>query len=359
MLNLFHTEVSEYELQEVITPVLRSGQFVIGPEIQAFERDLSLYLGGGDAVGCGSGTDALILALETFQAKDWAWIVPAMTFSATAEAVIRAGGIPLVCDVDQETLTPSLQDVRECLAEAIYAGYPVAGVILVHLYGWPAYDTVEIAQFCKVNDLTLIEDCAQAFGAMMDGHKVGNFGDAAAFSFYPTKSLGGIGDAGAVYFRDNPLAAAHVAAMRNHGRTPNGQTMAGFNSRIDEPNAALLRYRLGRYDDYNVAIRREMSGRYHVNGVKKLSLRRAGRGVPYVYPILIGEREKAMFALAELGIQTGTHYCPHVGNLPYIKATCPMADYAEKHIVTLPCHHGMTHGDVDRISDVLRVKTTV
>lgn len=339
--------------------MLRSGQFVIGPELTKFEDDLSQYLGGGYAVGCGSGTDALTLAVEEFDSKDWCWIVPAMTFSATAEAVIRAGGIPLVADVNQDTLTPSLEDIRECLAEAIYAGYPVAGVILVHLYGWPAYDTVEIAKFCKENNLLLIEDCAQAFGAEMDGHKVGNFGDAAAFSFYPTKSLGGIGDAGAVYFRDNQKAAEAARARRNHGRTDCGQMTPGYNSRIDEPNAALLRYRLARYDSANVAIRREMSGRYHIGGVKKLSLKRAGRGVPYVYPIVVEQRESVRFALAEVGVQTGTHYCPHIGNLPYIRATCPTADWAEKRIVSLPCHHGMSLEDVDRVADALRVKTTV
>ncbi|HEY6021406.1 MAG TPA: DegT/DnrJ/EryC1/StrS family aminotransferase [Candidatus Paceibacterota bacterium] len=353
MISLFNTSLSESEI-ELIERVLRSGKFVIGPEIDRLEQELGVYL-GGHAVGCGSGTDALILALEEFLPRNSCVIVPSMTFSATAEAVIRAGGTPVCCDVDEDYLTPSLDNVRDAVEEAIYAGHMVSGVVLVHLYGWPAFDLLSIKDFCDVNGLFLIEDCAQAFGAKLHGHSVGTFGHAGCYSFYPTKALGGIGDAGAVFFHEKE-AAERIRIKRNHGRSDRGQLTPGINSRIDEPNAALLNYRLLGFDEENAAVRRRISHRYTAHGLNKLAPTRTGHGVPYVYPILVQEnREAVRFRLAEAGVQTGTHYDPPVSKLPYAESFCPNAEWAAQHIVTLPCHHGMTEEDADRISDALRV----
>lgn len=280
-------------------------------------------------------------------------IVPAMTFSATAEAVIRAGGTPLVCDIDEEYLTPSLDDIKEAYLEAIYQGIRVTGVVLVHLYGWPAFDTLRIRDFCHEYGLFLLEDCAQAFGANLDTKMVGTFGDAAAYSFYPTKSLGGIGDAGAVMFPEKGLAE-WARAKRNHGRTEIGQMFPGYNSRIDEPNAALLRYRLSTYEEDNVAKRLKTYFEYCAHGLKAISVKTTAHGVPYVFPILVGNREAVRFKLAEIGVQTGTHYDPPLSKLPYCQSFCPNAEWAAGRIVTLPCHHRMPEGAVAAIADAIR-----
>jgi dTDP-4-amino-4,6-dideoxygalactose transaminase len=129
--------------------------------------------------------------------------------------------------------------------------------------------------------------------------------------------------------------------------------VAGYKSRLDEINAAVLRYRLPRHEQ-NVNHRREISGRYHFHGLKKLSMKRMGRGVPYVYPILVEHREAVRFRLAEVGVQTGVHYDPPVSSLPYCETACPNAKWVSQRILSLPCHQSMSPDDVDRIADAVR-----
>lgn len=354
MIRLFHTKSDAEEVQ-IVREVLESGNLVMGPHIEALERELGEFLGGGEAVCCASGTDALIIALEiTLGAKmrGRGVVVPAMTFSATYEAVLRAGYIPKVCDVDPASLTPTVDHVRQAWLDSIGNGTSVAAVIIVHLYGWPARHILEIRDFCSEQNLLLIEDAAQAFGASRDGIMVGQFGQAGIYSFYPTKPLGGIGDGGAVYYENAPYLASQARSLRNHGRTNIGQLLPGFNSRMDEANAAILRHRLNNYAA-NVIIREQMSGRYHLNGLKKLSIDRKGGGVPYVYPILSSDRDEIRARLADV-CQTGVHYDPAVSGLPYVKAQCPAADWGAKATLSLPCHHKMTVEDVDRICDAVR-----
>lgn len=353
MIRLFHTGVDEAETA-IVNQVLSSGQLVMGQHIVALEEELTNYLdaGVGGTVACASGTDALTLALEETGCTGLGVIVPAMTFSATHEAVIKAGAVPVVCDIDDETLVPTVTQIRSAMVTSITQGIPIAGVIIVHLYGWPAYDLEAVVDFCRGQNICLIEDCAQSFGASLNGRETGTFGNAAAFSFYPTKPLGGIGDGGAVYF-PNAALAAHARAKRNHGRTDGGQLFPGYNSRMDEINAAVLRHRLMAHEE-NIDKRRELSGRYHHHGIKKLSFNRKGRGVPYVYPVLVDEREATRFRLADIGVETRVHYDPPVSGLPYVNADCPNAKWVSRRILSLPCHQGMTLEDVDRISDAVR-----
>ena len=351
MIPLFYTAASS-EDKNLVLDVLDSGQFVMGKRVEEFEASLNEYFGFGGCVTCASGTDAIVMALEELGCN-YGVIVPAMTFSATYEAVLRAGLTPIVCDVDEQTLTPSLNQIRDAMVASITRGQAISAIIIVNLYGWPAYELAEIADFCRAQNIFLIEDCAQSFGAKLDGRLVGTFGDAAAFSFYPTKPLGGIGDGGAVWFADK-VCAETAAARRNHGRVKNNvQVCAGYNSRLDEANAAVLTRRL-RDHWRNMEARRVISGQYHVNGLKKLSIRRQGTGVPYVYPIFVDNREHVMFKLASIGVGSRVHYDPPVSELPYVMAACPNAKWAASRILSLPCHQGMTTTDVNRISDVIR-----
>lgn len=352
MIRLFHTQTSEEEV-EIASKVLRSGNLVMGPHIEGLAQELDFFHGqDGGFVPCASGTDALAMVLEELNCYGWGVVVPAMTFSATYEAVLKAGAIPVTCDVNEETGTPSVSQIRDAVVCAVAAGTGVSAVIVVHVYGWPAHDLAEIVDFCQSYNLLLIEDCAQAIGASLGGRMVGTFGDGAAFSFYPTKPLGGIGDGGAAYFPTKQKATV-AAARRNHGRVDGVQEFPGYNSRMDEVNAAVLRHRLLNYAE-NVECRRALSGRYHQNGLKKLSLKRQGKGVPYVYPILVDNREAVRFRLAEAGIESRVHYDPPVSGLPYVAVACPGADFLARRILSLPCHHGMTVGDVDRICDAVR-----
>jgi dTDP-4-amino-4,6-dideoxygalactose transaminase len=352
VIRLFHTEASEAEV-EIASKVLRSGNLVMGQHIEGFAQELEFFHGqDGGFVPCASGTDALVMALEELGCYGWGVIVPALTFSATYEAVLRAGAIPVTCDVNDETGTPSVSQIRDAVVHSMAAGTGICAIVLVHLYGWPAHDLAEIVEFCHSQNVLLIEDCAQAMGSSLGGRMVGTFGDAAAFSFYPTKPLGGIGDGGAAYFPDKRKAQI-AAARRNHGRNNGAQEFPGYNSRMDEVNAAVLRHRLHYYSS-NIEMRRMLSGRYHQNGLKKLSLKRQGKGVPYVYPILVDGREAVRFRLAESGIESRVHYDPPVSGLPYVAVACPNADFISRRVLSLPCHHGMTVEDVDRICDAVR-----
>lgn len=354
MTSLFHTTCSPQEV-EIVGQVLRSGSLVMGNHIRSFASEFEIYLGGsGGAVPCASGTDALILALESLDCEGWGVVVPALTFSATYEAVLRAGGIPILCDVNTETGVPSVDQIRDAIVHAVGSGTGVCAVIIVHLYGWPAYELDKIVDFCHGQNMRLIEDCAQATGASFGGHMVGTFGDAAAFSFYPTKPLGGIGDGGAVYFPSREMAKI-ASARRDHGRTEHGQEFAGYNSRMDEANAAVLRHRLSNYAS-NVAARRAASGRYHVNGLKKMALDRMGKGVPYVYPIMpdYGTREAIRTRLASHCIESRTHYDPCIGDLPYVAVDCPGARFVAQRVLSLPCHHMLKMEEIDTVCDAVR-----
>lgn len=326
----------------------------MGPHVRSLASQIEGFLGnGGGVVPCASGTDALIMALEELECRGRGVVVPAMTFSATYEAVLRAGAIPVLCDVDDQTASPTVDQVRTAVVRAIGNGTGVCAVVVVHIYGWAAYDIEAITQFCQEQNLKLIEDCAQCFGASKNGY-LGTYGDAAAFSFYPTKPLGGIGDGGAAYFASRKTAK--VAAMRaNHGRNDTGdQEFAGYNSRLDEINAAILRHRLSTYVEANFKKRRELSGRYHVNGLKKMSFKRTGKGVPYVYPIISDERDVIQQRLAQQGIESRIHYEPAVNDLPYVSESCPNASWLSKRILSLPCHHRLTVEDIDKICDAVR-----
>lgn len=352
ILRLFDTGCSAEEI-EIVSNVLRSGILVNGDHAPALEQELAAYLGdGGGAVTCASGTDALVMCLEELGCQGGVVIVPAMTFSATYEAVLKARATPYVVDVDEETGSPSFTQINSAVLDIFGSGRVVSAIIVVHLYGWPCMDLDAIAGICAINNIALIEDCAQAFGASLDNRMLGTFGDAAAFSFYPTKPLGGIGDGGAAYFQ-NPAVAEYARARRNHGRTKDGQMFAGYNSRMEESNAAVLRNRLTRHRGVHDR-RRELSGRYHQGGLKKLSIRRSGRGIPYVYPIMVDSREAVRFRLADIGVETRVHYDPALSDLPYVRADCPQARWMAKRVLSLPCHQGMSLEDVDRICDAVR-----
>lgn len=342
MISLFKTDFSDEEISAV-SKVMKSGKLVLGENVEALERDLAAFLGVDDVVTCGSGTDALTLIMEDMLEPGWQVIVPALTFSATYEAVVRAKCDPVICDVDPQTLMLSVEQIKKVLTPETMA------IIVVHLYGWPCPEIQAIRELCDDEGLILIEDCAQAFGADIDGKKVGTFGDAAAFSFYPTKPLGGIGDGGAIVC-GNP---DRMRARRNHGRCSDGQAFPGCNSRLDEINASVLRMRLATYYG-RLAYQRGLVERYSKRHLHFLE----GVPAPHVFPILLDDRDEMRDRMASHGIETRVHYDPPVSGLPYVKAKCPNAERASKRVLSLPCHWGMTFSHVDLICRVLAGRET-
>lgn len=252
------------EIAAALMAVVDGGQYILGPSVHAFEREAAEYLGAADAVAVASGTDALHLALRAagVGAGDEVITTP-FSFIATANAIRYAGARPVFVDIDPDSYNIGAAAIEKAITPRTRAVLPV------HLYGQPAA-VEDIAALCARRGLALIEDCAQSFGARRAGRMTGSFGIAGCFSFYPSKNLSGMGDAGLVASSSADFAA-RLRRLRNHGGDRYGvYDETGFNSRMDELQAAVLRIKLRHVDGYNEARRaaaREYThqiGRAHV-----------------------------------------------------------------------------------------------
>jgi dTDP-4-amino-4,6-dideoxygalactose transaminase len=245
------------EVATAIERVLPTQHFVGGPELDAFERESSAYLGVSASIGCSSGTDALWLALASARVKPGDRVItPPFTFFASASSITRCGAIPVFANIDPATFNLDPAAVEKVLSD----GKPVRAIMPVHLYGQCA-DMDAFSDIARQHNLAIVEDAAQAFGATWRGQKAGALGTVAAFSFYPTKNLSAYGDGGAVTTNDSEIAE-HVRRLRNHGsRRRYYHEEIGWNCRLDAIQAAVLRVKLKHIDRWNQQ-RREVAGRY-------------------------------------------------------------------------------------------------
>ena len=294
------------ELQAAFERVVRADAFILGQEVEAFEREFADYCRAGECVGVSSGTAALALALIAagIGSGDEV-IVPGHTFIASALGVLHAGATPVFCDVRRETGLIDPDSIEAVLTPR------TAAVIAVHLYGQPC-DMQRINSLAARRGLFVLEDAAQAHGATCEGRPVGSLGDAAAFSFYPSKNLGALGDGGAVCTTDIELAA-RVRELRHLGQRRKGEhAVIGYNARLDGLQAALLRVKLPHLDGWNAA-RRNHAERLRIGLPDDLVLLGERPGSPCVYH-LFPVRHPARDSLAELleaeGVQVGLHYSP-------------------------------------------------
>lgn len=246
-------------LQQRVREVIEAGRFVLGPEVKAFEDELAAYLGVRHVIGVANGTDAITIALRALgvQPGDEV-VVPSFTFYATAEAVVTAGARPVFCEVDMDTRNVTPETVRNALTRETKA------IVAVDLFGCPA-PVAELRQF----QLPVLEDAAQALGASMHGRRAGALGDAATISFYPSKNLGGFGDGGAIATDDDGVAEL-ARALRFHGSRDKRQfEYVGYNSRLDELQAAILRVLLPHLDGWSAG-RRAAAKAYLEAGLAEL-----------------------------------------------------------------------------------------
>ena len=339
------------EIRAAIERVLASGHYILGPEVEAFEREWAAYLGGGYAVGVANGTEAIELALRAVGVERGAAVATvANTVSATAAAIEQIGARLVFVEIDPATMTISAAALEDALRKE---GGAVKAVVPVHLYGHPA-DMPRIAEVAKKFGVKVVEDCAQAHGAVVAGRKAGAWGDAAAFSFYPTKNLGALGDGGAVFAPDEKVAE-RVRVLRQYGwRQRYLSEVAGRNSRLDEVQAAVLRVKL-KYLEAENATRRELAGRYAENlesGAVRLP--DVGAGIEHAwhqFAVRLPRREELKEFLAERGVVCGVLYPVPLHRQPaYAQAlSLPETERACAEVLCLPVHPGLRVADVDRV----------
>jgi len=335
-------------LRTAIDRVVTSGWFVLGPEVEAFEAEFADACGAAHAVGVGNGTDAIALLLRAIGIKDGdEVIVPALTAGYTAMAVLLAGATPVFADVDPETLTI---DPASC--DAAITRRTVA-IVPVHLYGQSA-DMPALQAIAERHSLAIVEDCCQAHLATCAGTPVGTRGTGGAFSFYPTKNLGALGDGGAVITNDASVAA-RIRRLRHGGqinRYVHDET--GVNSRLDELQAAILRARLRMLPRWTMR-RRALAGTYRrllTGSVHPLAHRDEGH-VYHLFVVRSSERDALQAHLAAARIETLIHYPIPLTHQPafqrWTRNDCVVAARAAREILSLPLHHRLADTDVERI----------
>ena len=335
-------------LQDVAT----SGAYVLGPNVRALESEVADYLGVTHGVGVNSGTDALHVALAAIGIGPGDEVITTpFTFAATIEAIQYHGAQAVLVDIDPDRYNIDPQAIEAAITERTRA------VIPVHMFGLPA-DMEPIMSIARRHNLRVVEDCAQAFGAAIDDRPVGSFGDAGACSFYPTKTLCGIGDAGMVATGDAEIDG-RMREIRNHGIGAGGEHVRlGYNSRLDEIQAAIIRIRLARIDAMND--RRRQIGQ-HYNEV----LGAAGAKVPIVpegyrhvfgyYTIMVDDRDSVRARLGEAGVATAIYYPKALHEHQHFSTTCrfenlEIASTVARSVLSLPVFPEMTDDEVDYVA---------
>lgn len=345
------------EVDEAIRRVVESAQFIMGPDVAAFEAEFAAWCGVPHCVGVGSGTAALELTLRALGVEPGHEVVTvAHTFIATAEAISAVGAKPVFVDIDPLTYTLD----PDAFAAAITPR--TRAVIPVHLYGQPA-DMTQIGAIAAQHGIAVVEDAAQAHGATWEGTTIGSFGDAACFSFYPGKNLGAYGDAGAVTSRHEAIAE-QVRSLRNHGRRSKYlHDQVGFGHRMDTLQAAILRVKLPHLRAWTTE-RQRLAARYssllQESGVTLPYVAPAAEPVWHLYVIRTTERDAMVQDLTRQGIGVGVHYPvplhlqPAYADLGYCPGSLPVTEAVAATCVSLPLYPELSDAQQDRVVDAVR-----
>lgn len=363
------------EINLSVQQVLQSGNYINGENVAEFEKEFATYIGVKYGIGVGNGTDALVIALRALGVKEGDEVITcALTFYATAEAIASVGATPVFVDCTKDTYTMDADLIEEKITEKTKA------IIPVHLYGQCA-DMDKICELAKKHNLYVVEDVAQAAGAEYCGKKAGSFGDIACVSFFPTKNLGAAGDAG-IIVTDNEELARKCRALRVHGSGMDGlfaynqehqsdETMefgnhppkyfnfiVGYNSRLDELQAAILRVKLRKLDDWNDR-RRQIADVYRANisnnKVCHPIVAEDRVHIYYVYVVCTEKRDEMRIYLAEKGITTGVYFPVPLHlqkvfeNLGYKKGDLPNAEYVADNSLAIPMFPELTDEEINEV----------
>ncbi len=352
------------EIDAAISRVLESGRFLLGNECVAFEREFAGWLGASHAVGCATGTDALALLLRGLGIGPASSVVTVShTSVADVAAVEMCGAVPILIDIERDHYTMDATDLEAVLAKPPRGVPPIRAVIAVHLYGQPAGMT-RLIDLCARHGVALLEDCSQAHGARYQGRMAGTLAAGAAFSLYPTKNLGALGDGGIVATPDAALSERMIALRQYGWRVRYISEEVGMNSRLDEIQAAVLRVRLGRLHAANA--RRRLIAAAYDEALGGSSVRPPARapGTEHVfhqYVIHVANRAGAESHLHALGIATAIHYPmpvhrqpAYAGRVALGPSGCRNTDGVAGHILSLPIFPELTDGQVEYVCDALR-----
>lgn len=350
----FSAEIDEIreEATSAFKRVLNSGRFILGPEVEAFEREFAHAVGVTHAIGVSCGTEAIAVALAAAGVgRGDEVITVANTCFPTAAGILRTGATLRLVDCDAETLQLRIGALTAAATSKTKA------VIAVHLYG-NAVLMQPLMEWANGRNITVIEDCAQATGTTLNGRAVGGFGHLAAFSFYPTKNLGALGDGGCVVTNDSKLAH-RARALRVYGYGERDQALElGFNNRLDALQAAFLRVKLARLEGW-LQRRRALAARY-LDGLRGArarlpSLTSGAQHSYHLFPILVDNRAHVRAKLAEMGVETLVHYPipvhlqPALAGLGYKAGDFPDAERACAQVVSLPFFPAMPPEQTERV----------
>ena len=344
------------EIDTALLDGLAATQFILGPNVQAFEKETADYLGVEHAVGVASGTDALHLALAAAGIGEGDEVITTpFTFIATAEAISYVGAVPVFVDIDPYTFSIDLDQVEQAITNKTRA------VIPVHLFGQPV-DMNALKKLCDEKGLKIVEDCAQSFGASIDNRQTGSFGDFGAFSFFPSKNLGCYGDGGLIT-TDSEKGANELRVLRNHGsRERYHHNVIGYNSRLDELQAIILRIKLKHIDEYN-RNRRRVAHRYS-EALADTSIQTAyedniGVHIYHQYTLLHENRDGIMKALQDNNIACAVYYpIPLHRQEVYLETykgiELPVSESVASRCFSLPVYPELEDDKIDVITGVIK-----
>ncbi|MBC8412614.1 MAG: DegT/DnrJ/EryC1/StrS family aminotransferase [Nitrospira sp.] len=343
------------EIKTALKDIIESGQFILGQNVSSFESEVANYHNVSGAVSLASGTDALHLSLDALGIKEGDEVITTpFTFIASAEAITYVGAKPVFADIDEHTLNIDPSKIEEKITDKTRA------IVVVHLFGLPA-DMTAIMAIAKKHDLKIIEDSAQAFGAKYKGKAIGSIGDAGCFSFYPSKNLGAYGDGGMMISGD-PKISERVKLLRNHGTVgPYQHDFIGYNSRLDEIQAAILRIKMRQIDVYNEK-RRAIAEIYTsiLQGVVRCpATSDDSTHVYHQYTIRTPHRDKIKEELGNLSISSVVYYPRPLhlqgafGDIGHSKGDFPVSELAASEVLSLPIYPELEHETAREIGNAV------
>jgi len=344
------------EIEQGIAETIANCSFILGPNVQGFEKEAAEYLGVKHAIGCASGTDALHLALQAEGISEGDEVITsAFTFIATAEAIKYVGATPVFVDIDDKTFNITAETIEKAITPKTRAIMPV------HLFGQPA-DLTKIKALCDKHNLKLIEDCAQSFGARIDGKQTGSIGNASGYSFFPSKNLGAFGDGGLVVTNSDETAKM-LKMLRNHGSDVRYyHDVIGYNSRLDDMQAVVLRAKLKRIDKYNQG--RRHAAHLYSELMADLPLQTPyedgiGEHVYHQYTLLCDRRDEVIQALQDKQIGCAVYYPVPLHQQNVFKQECaglslPVTESVAANCFSLPICPSLEDDSIKEIVSVIR-----